>query len=405
MIAYPFPPRGGGGVQRTLGFVEHLPAHGFRPIVITGPVDDGYWATDPTLVDRVPAQCEVVRVTGGRWLSASRQLRRIVPAAVRARVDRALFVPDLEAPWGRAAVRAALARAGESRVIYSTSSPWTDHLVAARVAAKTGLPWVSDFRDPWTQNHTFVAASGLHRRVHRALEGRVYARSSRIVLNTEMNQRAVVGEFAEARGKALTIRNGYDEADFVGLPAPPTEGPVRLGYAGSFYAGYGPQALLTLLASAQRHCGAPGFETVFMGPAPVAPLAGEAGVRGVRDVGYLPQRATLEALARCHAVIVVLPESSTPLGWVPQKVYVYLRLGRPILAVVPPGEARDLIAGSGGPHLIIDPRDVGKAGARVADWLKRRPAGVDPLPYAAQFDRRVHTARLAEVFSSLVDGG
>ena len=96
----------------------------------------------------------------------------------------------------------------------------------------------------------------------------------------------------------------------------------------------------------------------------------------MRDLGYLPQRAALAALGGCHAVIVVLPESSVPLGWVPQKLYVYLRLGRPILAVVPPGEARDLIAGAGGPHLIVDPRDVGQAGARVAEWLRRRPAPV-----------------------------
>src|SRR4051794_35982815 len=35
MLAYFFPPLGGGGVQRTLKHVKYLPAEGFAPVVLT----------------------------------------------------------------------------------------------------------------------------------------------------------------------------------------------------------------------------------------------------------------------------------------------------------------------------------------------------------------------------------
>ena len=41
VLAYRFPPQGGGGVQRTLKFVKYLPQHGWLPIVHT--VSNPFW--------------------------------------------------------------------------------------------------------------------------------------------------------------------------------------------------------------------------------------------------------------------------------------------------------------------------------------------------------------------------
>ena len=49
VLAYRFPPQGGGGVQRTLKFVKYLPQQGWLPIVQT--VGNPYWPLqDPTLL-------------------------------------------------------------------------------------------------------------------------------------------------------------------------------------------------------------------------------------------------------------------------------------------------------------------------------------------------------------------
>ena len=62
VIAYVFPPIGGGGVQRTLKFVKYLPAFGWRPLVLTSKqaVFDYF---DHTLVDEIPSEAKVYRTT------------------------------------------------------------------------------------------------------------------------------------------------------------------------------------------------------------------------------------------------------------------------------------------------------------------------------------------------------
>ena len=66
MLAYYFPPLGGGGVQRTRKFVEMLPEFGYEPVVVTGPVDRTVkWAPDDhTLAASLPPGTEVIRADG-----------------------------------------------------------------------------------------------------------------------------------------------------------------------------------------------------------------------------------------------------------------------------------------------------------------------------------------------------
>ena len=60
MLAYYFPPYGGGGVQRALKQVKYLPAAGFDPIVVTSR-PGGYPVRDPTLAEEVPPEAIVLR--------------------------------------------------------------------------------------------------------------------------------------------------------------------------------------------------------------------------------------------------------------------------------------------------------------------------------------------------------
>ena len=55
-----FPPMGGGGVQRPLSFVSHLPARGWRTTVVT-PSPDAYWIRDDDLAEGLPAESRVIR--------------------------------------------------------------------------------------------------------------------------------------------------------------------------------------------------------------------------------------------------------------------------------------------------------------------------------------------------------
>ena len=73
-------------------------------------------------------------------------------------------------------------------------------------------------------------------------------------------------------------------------------------------------------------------------------------------VGFLPQAELGLIWRESSALLIFLPRSKGRLGWVPQKLYPYLASGHPILAFVPPGEARDYLSQAGG-HVIRDPED------------------------------------------------
>ena len=77
MVAYVFPPLGGGGVHRTLGFAHHLPGHGWRPTVLCASENSRYWASDPSLVDQIPDEaldrCVRQHIADAGITAASRQ--------------------------------------------------------------------------------------------------------------------------------------------------------------------------------------------------------------------------------------------------------------------------------------------------------------------------------------------
>ncbi len=86
MLAYYFPPLGGGGVQRTLKHVKYLPDEGFEPIVVTARPSSSR-CKDPSLEADVPPQAVVLRAPElplylVKWALASLLERARLPTAL-----------------------------------------------------------------------------------------------------------------------------------------------------------------------------------------------------------------------------------------------------------------------------------------------------------------------------------
>ena len=98
-------------------------------------------------------------------------------------------------------------------VIVSTGPPHSMHLIAMKVAAATGIPWIADFRDPWTKMFYFkhLCLSAWAGRKHRLLESKVLDNADVVV---------AVSPLVQDEFKAMTdtpvelITNGFDEDDF-----------------------------------------------------------------------------------------------------------------------------------------------------------------------------------------------
>ncbi len=418
VIAYFFPPLGGGGVQRTLGFVRHLPAFGYNPVVLAAAPSVAYWAMDESLLHDLPPGVEVHRVADGLWSKSVGVVRRACPRAYRERLDAWCLVPDRQAPWMAPALRVAFGLLASRRfsAVYSTGLPWTDHLVAEALHLRRRLPWVADFRDPWTQNQTYRPASPLHDRLHRALEASVYARADRVVANTRANELALHRDFPATRGKTLHLPNGFDADRIAGLRArakAPRHDRVLITYAGSLYSGYGAEAFLGAIARVLAL--APELRAKlrvrFIGKTAVCEVARRLGIDDVvEEPGYVPRDEVDRRLLEGHASLLLLPPHEGRSGWVPQKLYAYLGIGRPILALLPEGEAAEILREAGGEHLILDPSDPDSEA--LLRWLRRlADPGFEPVPFRVEvvkrYDRQALTRRLAATFDELTgsEGG
>jgi hypothetical protein len=105
------------------------------------------------------------------------------------------------------------------------------------------------------------------------------------------------------------------------------------------------------------------------------------------------------------ADLLFLPMHDLPAGrrarLVPCKTYEYLASGRPILAAVPEGDARDLLTGQPEVHVCAPP-DVGAMAAIVAAELER-PSRAESVPRAERlgaFERSALAANLVELYGA-----
>ncbi len=347
-IAYFFPPHGGAGVQRTLKFARYLPEFGWEPTVLTGPA--GYWLQDETLA-REASGIQVVRAPhwGSRFLGGGGKSTRRSARKTRwlRSVARSLLVPDAYIGWVIPARRVLddMMRETKFDAVITTSSPDSAHLLGRGLRRK-GLPWLADFRDPWTRRMSYAPPTGAHHKLHRHLETRVLTEADRIVVTSEATKvdfQRLVPQVSADRLRVIT--NGFDESDFADVPASANhraDCPVL--HAGQL----NPERPLNAYLQGLRLFlernpnGLPQARTLFMGGHydEHAQAVADFGLADViRFEASCPHSESVAALLGARVLLLLEQNSDRGSLILPGKVFEYLRSGRPILAVVPPDGA------------------------------------------------------------------
>jgi len=143
--------------------------------------------------------------------------------------------PDGEKGWKPFAISegSKIIQSEDISAIISNSAPITSHIIAKELKAKYGIPWVADFRDPWSQNHNY-SYGPIRQLFDRRLERKTLSKADALVI--------VSKPWADKleslhRGKAVyTITNGFDPAEINTLPARLTPR-FTITHTGSIYPG------------------------------------------------------------------------------------------------------------------------------------------------------------------------
>ena len=126
--------------------------------------------------------------------------------------------------------------------------------------------------------------------------------------------------------------------------------------------------------------------------------------------GYVSHETSVSYILSADLLFLPMHDLApgTRAGLVPGKAYEYLGSGRPILAAVPDGDARDLLQAAGSASL-CRPADVEAMKRILREHIELwESGGTAPPPdprVLAEYERRALTKRLAEVFDALVGVG
>ena len=350
MIAYHFPPlAGSSGIQRTLRFVQHLPALGWQPIVLSAD-PRAYEQTSDDLMSDVPPATVVRRAFA---LDTARHLN------IRGRYLGWMARPDRWMSWRFDAIRQGLQLIREHKpdVIWSTYPIATAHVIAQALHRKTGIPWMADFRDPMAQDG--YPADPVTWRSYQRIEEEALMQASCSVFTTPGAARIYQERYPAAASKVQVLENGYDEESFVSgragaapksNTAPGT--PVLLHSGIVYPSERDPTQLFQALQRLKSKGVLKGGDVLIRFRASVhddllASLAKQYGVAEFIEMApAVPYREALAEMLTVDALLVM--QASNCNAQIPAKIYEYLRAGRPIIGLTDPiGDTAGVLRGAG----------------------------------------------------------
>ncbi len=259
-------------------------------------------------------------------------------------------------------------------------------------------------RDPWT------------RRAYLAIERQTVRRASALVFTARSTRAMYLERYPSlSPDRCFVISNGYDEADFADLSTPaagrPSPRPLRLLHAGLIYPEErDPRPFFRALARLKRdrvvsadtvsiELRASGSEREY------ARLLGELNISElVRLLPALPYREVLQNGLDADALILM--QGPTCNHQIPAKLYEYLRLGKPILALTDAqGDTAAVLRETGG-ATAIDLLDEDALYRELPPFFDLLRTGTHPVVDAgvsAQYARHNQARALARLLTAVVE--
>jgi glycosyltransferase involved in cell wall biosynthesis len=357
LITYYWPPSGGSPVLRWFKFSKHLPQLGIEPIVYT--VSNGeYPSYDHTLAQQADPNLTVLREpiwepytwykqflglkkeakiqTG--FLSEQRKssFRENLSIWIRGN----FFIPDARKFWIKPSIKFLSQYLKDNPVdlIVSNGPPHSVHLIGLGLKKKFNLPWIADFRDPWTNidfYHKLKLTPWADARHHR-LERQVLQHAD-LVTTVSWNWAEGMRQLGAKRVEVVT--NAFDAEDY---PAekPALEKLFSFTHIGSLNKDRNPHAFWKVLG--ERCAQDPTFKAqlkVRMIGATDREVIDKAIAQGLDSnleiVGQMEHHLVLQELFKAPVLLLPLNDTPNVMGIVPGKLYEYLASARPILAFGP----------------------------------------------------------------------
>ena len=357
IITYYWPPSGGGGVMRWLKISKFLPEFGWQPIIYT-PENPDSSVTDESLLKEIhPDVIELKtpiwepydfyrKLTGKKsgtkfkagYISEASSGNWKSKLSVFIRGN--FMIPDPRKFWIKPSVKYLSKFLEDNKVdaMVSTGPPHSMHLIALELKKKFDIPWIADFRDPWTKIDFYhkLRLTKWADRKHHKLEKKVLKKADHVVTVSPswQNDFEILGN-----RKIDLITNGYDPDDFKDFRQSQNELFI-ISHFGAFNQDRNPHSLWTALneISAGNDEFRKKLRIQLIGQTDES-ILNSIQKNGLKEnlilQPFMPHKEGLKMLAESSLLLLPINDAPNVKGILPGKMYEYMALHRPIIAIGP----------------------------------------------------------------------
>ncbi len=357
IITYKWPPCGGIGVLRNLKFAKYLRDFGWEPIVLIPTkadypyLDESNWKDVPKGITTIT--CPIIEPFSlFKLLSGKKKdyaLSNPVDVKVKKQnfVDKLgiwirgnFFIPDARSLWIKPAVKEALKYINENPVdaILTDGPPHTNTRIGYHIAKKSGLPWLADFQDPWSQVDYLpkYKLTKLAWYIHRKMEQQVFKNADKITSASPGFTAQL--ESIGAKGVS-TLYYGYDEEDFTDILAKP-KSKFIITHAGLLGEDRNPKHLFKVL---NELCNSiptlkNDLEIRLMGNVDysvIESIKEQNLYTNTNLTGSVSRKKVIESISESSVLLLLINKAYNASARIPAKIFEYIRTGNKILALGP----------------------------------------------------------------------
>lgn len=435
IVAYAFPPVGGSGVQRTLKFVKYLKEFGWNPIVITTENDYCPNEKDYTLLKEIPDDAKIINFNSELLYSEQldreslQEISNLIYGLVNndevmnnfineiKRDDavnrKKVFQPDMYIGWANEVLKNIEEQIDLKKIdmIYTTSSPYSDHLVGYYIKKKYNIPWIADYRDPWITYHYKSKLTKVEEDLEFFMEKSIIDTADRIIHVTSLATDDYIHIFKKDRIKIRTITNGYDENDFMDLRKYNVNKKFVITYGGTLHNNQFPKSFINAINELvmENKINKDLLQVNFYGKFlnGIKEKINEIDKLGIINCyEYVSHKEILEINLNSNMLFLPIGREDEFKSVYTGKIFEYMRLNVPILALSPKGSVVEEVIDktktgrnfqyddiNGIKDFILNSFELWKSGKIYSEYRVNE---------IEKYERKALTEKLVEVFNELI---
>ncbi|NAS30123.1 glycosyltransferase [Flavobacteriaceae bacterium R38] len=353
IITYYWPPAGGPGVQRWLKFVKYLKDFKVDPVVYI-PESPDYPLIDESFLKEIPGDITILKKSFFEpykiaSVFSKKQSKRLSSGIIYEKkqsftekvllwIRGNLFIPDARKYWVKPSVKYLSAYLEKENIdtVITTGPPHSVHLIGMKLKERTGVRWISDFRDPWTTigYHKKLKLNTSSKKKHQNLEKKVLNTSDLIIVTSKTTK----SEFEAKTPQPIhVITNGFDVVKTIEVPL---DEKFTISHIGSLLSGRNPKILWESLSEliTEHKDFSKDFQLQLAGTVSKDVLD-DVYAYNLKDhtrlLGYLSHHKALELQRSSQLLSLIEIDSEDTKCIIPGKLFEYLVAKRPILAIGP----------------------------------------------------------------------